>query len=250
MTKKLLIIIIIVVVAGGAILGFFWWQKGGERKIVEQAEEQVKEQGREESEEQIEPKQERCIKEPEPWSSVSEGSYSQYTALLHSNSPALLHTYNKKGDHVGLTETGRIEADIPGTYFYVPSLFTEADDLPVPCRSGYNEIVWIYTSEDLIFKITGVPEDIYLSDISEGQPLKIEGGKGGVFEFQFSRALREKGEEEVTVTYWDIQFTKDTVATLKVGPENPEYLIEIDLDGDGKVDKVQALANIKTYPPL
>ncbi len=120
----------------------------------------------------------------------------------------LLHVYDSYGNHAGLMETGEIEASIPGTYFYVPSAYSD----------DQKEQVWIYTSEDLRFE--------------------IEGDAEGEFDFTFYRYLREK-RTEITVTYQNVPFSEDTIATVDVSPENPMFAMEIDIDGDEVIDEVK-----------
>lgn len=137
-------------------------------------------------------------------------SYSQYGANAQSTPVMLieLHAYDQYGNHVGLTGNPGIETTIPGTYFYMPS--TYSDD--------QKERMWIYTSEDIRFE--------------------IEAGSEGKFDFMFNRYLKEQ-DLDVTVTYQDVSFTENTIASVDVSPENPEYLMEIDFDGDGTVDEVK-----------
>lgn len=131
-------------------------------------------------------------------------SRSQYIALVQSTSPLLLHAYDRHGNHVGLTSNGKIETTISNTYLYIPSL------------SNRKEWMWIYTPEDLRFQIQGSSE--------------------GSFDFVCYRYLREK-DKEITVVYQNIHFMSDTTATVDISPKNPEYIMEIDLDGDGIVDE-------------
>ena len=116
-------------------------------------------------------------------------------------SPVHLHAYDQYGNHVGLTENGKIEATIPGTYLYIPS---EED----------SELMIILTSEDLTFS--------------------IESFKEGNFDFGFSRYLGEG--KEIVVTYEDVSVTENTVATVDTGPENPNFVMDVDINGDGEVD--------------
>jgi len=116
-------------------------------------------------------------------------------------SPVHLHAYDQYGNHVGLTKNGEIEATIPGTYLYIPS---EED----------SELMIILTSEDLTFS--------------------IESFKEGNFDFGFSRYLGEG--KEIAVTYKNVSVTENTVATVNTGPENPNFVMDVDINGDGEVD--------------
>lgn len=144
------------------------------------------------------------------------------------------YAYDETKPHVGETETGKIEATIPGTYFYVPSYYSD----------DRKEWMWIDTSENLRFEIRAR---------SSTESLRVKGGSEeisnlsfnthqvettGKFNFALNRYIKEK-DEDVTVTYSNVKFTKDTIATVDVSPENPGYLMKIDLDGDGIIDEIR-----------
>lgn len=129
-----------------------------------------------------------------------------YTAI--ASSPVNLHAYDPYGNHVGLTETGEIETNVPSTYFYVPSFYAD----------NQKELMWINSSEGLRFVIEAIAE--------------------GEFNFIFNRYLKEK-DKTIGATYEDIRITEDTVATVDVSPENPELVMEIDSDGDNTIDEYQ-----------
>ena len=111
-----------------------------------------------------------------------------------------LHAYDSGGNHTGLNETGWIEAEIPGTYFYIPGNQSEA------------ELMWIYTSENLTFK--------------------LEATGSGESNFSFAKCQ----SDEVTTNYTHIQVTENTTATLS-SAQAPFSAMQIDYDGDGFSDE-------------
>lgn len=118
---------------------------------------------------------------------------------LCAQSPVRLHVYDPEGNHVGRDEAGDLEINIPGLYVYTP------DD---------RQII-VLTSEDLVFKIEATDE--------------------GKFDFGFTRYQNEISTV-TNVAYYDVQITDKTIATVCVTEDNPEYIMEVDLDGDGSVD--------------
>ena len=112
-----------------------------------------------------------------------------------------LHAYDSNGNHTGLNETtGEIEAGIPGTYFYVPA----------SNQSG--ELLWVYTSENLTFKLEAT----------------------GLGESNFTLAKCQS--DEVTTNYTHIQVTENTTATVS-SAQAPFSVMQIDYDGDGFSDE-------------
>jgi hypothetical protein len=110
-----------------------------------------------------------------------------------------LHAYDSGGNHTGLNETGWIEAEIPGTYFYTPA------------SNQSDELMWIYTSEDLTFTLEAT-------------------GSGG-----FNFTLAKCQSDEVTTNYTHIEVTQNTTATIDTNQTIP--IMQIDLDGDGTIDQ-------------
>jgi len=143
-------------------------------------------------------------KDPIKWS--KKPSQSWFNAWF--GSPGHLHIYDRYGNHVGLTDFGGVETNIPGTYFYMPS----------SCSWDSKEYVWINTSEDL--------------------KIEIKATGSGSFDLSFNRYLQE---EDITMgaAYTNVQITEDTIATVDISMANPGFIMEIDLDGDRIVDKVQ-----------
>jgi hypothetical protein len=129
---------------------------------------------------------------------------SEYAASTHS--PVNLHAYDQYGNHVGLDEAGEVELEIPGTYLYYPS-YEDA------------EYIIIDNEEDLRFEIEA-------TDLGE-------------FDFTCARYISSENKE-ITVTYENIIITENTTSSLQFGTENPDYIMEIDLDGDGTVDEYKA----------
>ena len=164
-------------------------------------------------------------------------SHSQYVAYAQSTILDIvsLHAYDESRLHVGETETGQIEVEIPGTYFYVPSYASDDN----------KEWMWIDSSGDLRFEIkarSNAPQ----SSHAEGSTKDrfnlafnaYQSENESKFDFAFNRYLKQE-DLNVTVTYLDVQFIENTVATVDVSPENPVYLMEIDLDGDGIIDEIR-----------
>ena len=118
-------------------------------------------------------------------------------------SPVNLHAYDQYGNHVGLNETGEIELEIPVTYIYRPSEEEE-------------EVIIIYTEEDLRFE--------------------IEATGAGQFDFDLGRYIKSE-DKEVVAVYENVLITENTTATLEVSLDNPQYIMEVDADGDGTVDE-------------
>jgi Vacuolar protein sorting-associated protein 62 len=114
---------------------------------------------------------------------------------VYFGSPGVLHIYDPHGNHVGLTEKGqkdtidKVEGNIPGTYFYVPS----SDAIPQDCA-------WINTSEDLRFEIKAT--------------------QTGNFDFSFDFDPGAAGQSEekiaISVIYNDIKIAKGGTAKINV----------------------------------
>ncbi|MFH1638489.1 MAG: thrombospondin type 3 repeat-containing protein [Candidatus Woesearchaeota archaeon] len=126
------------------------------------------------------------------------------------DSPVDLHVYDGFGNHIGLNEESYIEADINGTYVYVPS-----DIGP--------EFARIVTPEDLLFV--------------------IEATDNGQFDFVINRYDREESTL-FNVEYIDVEITEDTIASVNATATNPSFVMRIDLDGDGKTDLVKLPDNM------
>ncbi len=116
--------------------------------------------------------------------------------------PVRVHAYDSNGNHTGLNETGGIETEIPGTYFYVPA--SNQSDV---------ELMWIYTEENLTFT--------------------LEATEAGECNFSFARCV----EDEITTNYTHVEVIENTTATVDTGEENPLLLMELDFDSDGVTDE-------------
>lgn len=155
--------------------------------------------------------------DPVDW---SESPGPSFTTCVRG-SPVDLHAYDQYGNHVGLTETGETEAKIPGTYIYLPS---DED----------REFMWIYTEEYLRFEI-----------VATG---------AGEFDLDLGRYIQSE-DKEVLVTYRDVLITANTIVTVELSPDNPDFIMAIDLDGDGTVDLYQkphevTIASGENEPPV
>lgn len=119
-----------------------------------------------------------------------------------TGSPVNLHVYDSKGNHLGVNNDGEIETEIPNTYLYIPS-----DD--------GKELVVIPTTEELSFVITATDE-----------------GK-----FNFSLGKNEGNtSNKIIVEYHNIEVTNQTIATVNITSTNPNFIMQIDEDGDGTID--------------
>lgn len=113
---------------------------------------------------------------------------------IYFGSPGYMHIYDSHGNHVGLKKraTGEMEANIPGTYFYVSA----SDEVPQDC-------VWINTSEAIRFEIVATAS--------------------GTFNLSFDLDLALAGRDEekipVTVEYKNVQIAKGGVAKVNVEVE-------------------------------
>ena len=146
------------------------------------------------------------------WNEPSEWGYNPNLPVFIActGSPVNLHVYDSQGNHVGLNEEAGIETEIPNTYLYIPS----DDD---------KEMVVIPTSEDLSFVITGT---------SQGK-------------FNLSIGRNEKNSSnQIIIKYNDIEITNQTIATVNTTPTNPNFIMQIDKDGDGIVDTTATPDNV------
>jgi parallel beta-helix repeat protein len=113
-----------------------------------------------------------------------------------------LHVYDADGNHVGNAENGDFELKIPGTALYGPG----------------NQML-IVTPKDLLLKIKAI--------------------KAGVFDFTFRRYQREIATQ-TTALYKQIQITENTLATVQFASDNTNYIMEVDVEGDGNIDLTKA----------
>jgi hypothetical protein len=117
-------------------------------------------------------------------------------------SPVELHVYDADGNHSGNSEDGDFELKIPGT-----------------ALKGPGNQMMIITPKDLLLKVKAI--------------------KAGVFDFTFRRYQREIATL-TTVLYKQVQITEKTIATVQVAPTNMNYIMEVDLKGDGNIDLMKA----------
>ncbi|MCK4347212.1 MAG: hypothetical protein KAW47_01210 [Thermoplasmatales archaeon] len=116
------------------------------------------------------------------------------------NCSANLHAYDSQGRHVGVNKLGNIDLEIPGAY---------------------------YTSPD------SEPERIIIPGQSDGIVFKVEALDAGEFNFTLTQSTDTK---TTTLTYSNVSIIQTTEATVDVSEANPNYLMEIDYDGDGTTD--------------
>ena len=115
-------------------------------------------------------------------------------------SPANLHAYDSEGRHVGVNEHGGIDLEIPNSYYAGP----DSD-----------------------------PEGILIFGQSENIRFRVKALVEGEFGLSIEQAT-ETGTGEIV--YQDVPISETTEAWVDISPENPEYLMSIDYDGDGVVD--------------
>ena len=123
---------------------------------------------------------------------------------VYFGSPGYLHIYDRHGNHDGINEkvqkkAGKIEGNIPGTYFYVPA----SDKVPETCA-------WINTSEDLRFEI------------------KAKRSGNFKFAFDFDPGLAMQNEEgiAISVLFKDVKINKGGTATIKIQSEKLSKRLE------------------------
>ncbi len=124
---------------------------------------------------------------------------------VYFGSPGNMHIYDPHGNHVGLTRPddpyaiGKVEGNIPGTYFYT----TASDEIPKDC-------VWINTSDDLRFEIVAT--------------------RSGTFNLSldFEPAFVNQDMEKIflSVEYKDVKIDKGGTAKLEVEVEKLAARIE------------------------
>lgn len=110
-------------------------------------------------------------------------------------SPAEIHVYDEQGQHVGLTKSGTVEADIPDSCYGKIRHFT---------------VVW-------------------LPDATAGYEVIVEGEEEGKFDLEL-RA--EKGTGVKTVKYHGVPVGSDTVTHVSV-QQGGDFVMAVDEDGDG-----------------
>jgi len=141
-------------------------------------------------------KQERKWDHPLGWALFS---VPRVVAVVAS--PVHLHVYDQRGNHVGLTPEDLIEADIPGTLAH----YSLGDE---------GELVAISTAEPLIYKIKGYEK--------------------GTFDFLLYKFLEEN--KVVMVSYKEVPVDENTTAILDSTSDNPNFLVDIDVNNDGQAD--------------
>jgi uncharacterized membrane protein YgcG len=122
--------------------------------------------------------------------------------IANTGSPVNLHAYDVEGNHVGLNESGGIEAEIPGTYLYISS--NDSSELIVILNSG--NITFIVNATD-----------------------------SGAFNLSIV-VFNRNTSTQINTTYNDIQITNTTAATINITPLNPNFVMTIDYDADGIID--------------
>jgi len=133
--------------------------------------------------------------------------------------PANLHVYDSDGSHTGQNERGS-ELGIPNSYYY----------------KSYD----IYIGDET--KIHR-PETIILYDMEKDYTFEIQANfseeDANTPENQhFNFILEKQDENDVTeLSYTNVPLTENTVARLQVSDDTTEFIMQIDMDGDGTIDE-------------
>jgi len=141
---------------------------------------------------------------PNRWSNPIEWAInpSPTAYVVCTGSPVNLNAYDEQGHKVGLDSEGNIIAEIPNTYVYVPS-------------DNEKELLVILDSKPIKFVINATGE--------------------GAFNLSITNFDKETNTE-TTITYQDVRVINETVATLNFAPTNPNFILQIDDEGDGEID--------------
>jgi hypothetical protein len=129
------------------------------------------------------------------------GAPRESVISVKTNCPVHLHAYDQYGNHTGLNDSGEIEAEIPGTYLYYPS-------------DGDEEYIVIATEEEIRFEIKAT--------------------NSGDFDFS---VWKQTASDETLVNYESVAITANSTANLTISSSNPNYIMNVDLDGDGTTDE-------------
>jgi PKD repeat protein len=115
-------------------------------------------------------------------------------------SPVTLHAYDSQGRHVGVSNRGEVDLQIPEAYYSGP------DSDP--------QVIFIWgQSENIIFEVKA---------LSEGS---------------FNLTINQSSDGELTtLTYSNVLVTAQSQARVEISPSNPDYDLSLDLNGDGKID--------------
>jgi len=150
--------------------------------------------------------------QPNRWNNpieFAEHSNPSQTSAI-TGSPVNLHAYDEQGRHVGLNESGDIEIQIPNTYLYIPS-------------NDSKEIIVILSSNPITFIINATDN--------------------GAFNLSINKFDRNTSTQ-INLEYNNILITKNTTATLSITPTNPNFIMQIDINGDGIIDNTTLPDNI------
>jgi hypothetical protein len=138
------------------------------------------------------------------------GRPSIETVSAGSECPANLHAYDSQGRHIGVNATGGIDFEIPDAYY------------PGPDSDG---------------------EWIIVFNQCKGIKFKVKAFDQGVFNLTVKQ---NTGATLKEIYYQDVPITENTEATVDVSDVNPNYLMEIDYDGDGTTDEPKEPDSIVT----
>ncbi|WP_342305278.1 cohesin domain-containing protein [Methanolobus sp. ZRKC5] len=126
--------------------------------------------------------------------------------LTTVRSPVNLHLYDGEGRHVGMTTQGIVEMEIPNAY-YQP-------------------------------EIEEYHQGILIRNVNDDYQLTIKALDEGSFSLHILDHNVCNSGSITEIDFQEVSIIKDTKATLNLGSVNNEYLMRIDEDDDGKVDKM------------
>jgi len=129
------------------------------------------------------------------WDDFTNSANMNFAASI--NCPANIHAYDSLGRHVGVTDTGGIELEIPGSHYSGPD-------------SEPEEIIIFGQDSNIRLEIKALDEGEFDLKVHQGNDILIK-----------------------EIIYQKIPITETTVATVDVSEANPTYTMDIDDDGDG-----------------
>lgn len=125
--------------------------------------------------------------------------------VVCSGSPVNILVFDEQGNKIGLNASNEIVSEIEETFYYFPS-----DD--------GSELIAILDSKPITFV--------------------VEGTGDGAFNLSIGKFDRISSTQ-VGVEYRDIPVTNDTIAVMNFTPNNPNFIMQIDNNGDGVVDQTR-----------
>src|SRR3989344_4489435 len=127
-----------------------------------------------------------------------------------TGSPVNIKAFDIYGGIIGLNSSGDIESSSNSSFFYAPS-------------DGGQEALVIMTSQPIVFIINSTGVGAFNLTISSFSP---------------------NTSTTVIVEFQNIQITNSTTAFLNMSSSNPNFILQIDTNGDGKIDNSATPNNI------